>query len=144
LVNDYRDWGIPLGRRFRALKLWFVIRSFGVTQLQEKIRDHIRIARWLEQQVISKPGFEIMAPVPLSVVCFRYRPSCISGTDNLNRINEELLHKLNATGKLFLTHTKLNGQYTLRLSIAGTLTTREHVEKAWNQVMEIASGCNGF
>jgi len=144
LVNDYRDWGIPLGRRFRALKLWFVIRSFGVTQLQEKIRDHIQIARWLEQKVISQTGFEIMAPVPLSVVCFRYRPSCITGTENLNRVNEELLHKLNATGKLFLTHTKLNGQYTLRMSIAGTLTTKEHVEKAWDQVMEMASGCNGF
>lgn len=142
LVNDYRDWGIPLGRRFRALKLWFVIRSFGVIQLQEKIREHIRIARWLEQQLISQPGFEIMAPVPLSVVCFRYRPSGISGTDKLNRINEELLHKLNATGKLFLSHTKLNGQYTLRMSIAGTLTTRKHVEKAWNLVMEMASGCN--
>lgn len=140
LVNDYRDWGIPLGRRFRALKLWFVIRSYGITQLQEKIREHINIARWLEKQIIASRDFEIMAPVPLSLVCFRYKPSCVVGTDELNRINAELLGKLNTSGKLFLTHTKLNGQYTLRMSIAGTLTTRQHVEKAWNQIRETAVG----
>lgn len=144
LVNDYRDWGIQLGRRFRALKLWFVIRSFGVTQLQEKIREHITIARWLEQQVIANRDFEIMAPVPLSLVCFRYRPSCIVGTENLNRVNEDLLRKLNASGKIFLTHTKLKGQYTLRMSIGGTLTTQQHVENAWNLIRETAPGCNGF
>jgi len=144
LVNDYRDWGIPLGRRFRALKLWFVIRSFGVTQLQEKIREHIRLAQWFEKQVISQPTFEIMAPVPLSLVCFRYRPSCIIGTENLNRVNEELLKKLNATGKIFLTHTKLKGQYTLRLSVAGTHTTMEHVTEAWKLIKKTAAGCNGF
>ena len=144
LVNDYRDWGIPLGRRFRALKLWFVIRSYGVTQLQEKIREHIKIARWFEQQIISNRDFEIMAPVPLSLVCFRYRPSCIVGTENLNNLNEEFLRRLNATGKIFLTHTKLNGQYTLRMSIAGTLTTQKHVENAWELIRELAPGCNGF
>ena len=144
LVNDYRDWGIQLGRRFRALKLWFVIRSYGVTQLQEKIREHITIARWLEQQVIANHDFEIMAPVPLSLVCFRYKPSCILGTENLNRVNEDLLRKLNATGKIFLTHTKLKGQYTLRMSIGGTLTTQQHVENAWELIRETAPGCNGF
>jgi aromatic-L-amino-acid/L-tryptophan decarboxylase len=143
LVNDYRDWGIPLGRRFRALKLWFVIRSFGVNKLQEKIREHIHIARWFEQQVASEAGFELMAPVPLSLVCFRYKPDDSAGTGNLNRVNEELLGKLNATGRIFLTHTKLNGQYTLRMSIAGTLTTRQHVEKAWELIKETAAGCNG-
>jgi len=144
LVNDYRDWGIPLGRRFRALKLWFVIRSYGVNKLQEKIREHIQIARWLEEQVIAQSSFEIMAPVPLSLVCFRYRPSCVIGTENLNKVNEELLTKLNATGKIFLTHTKLKGQYTLRMSIAGTHTTYEHVKKAWELIQETAAGCNGY
>jgi aromatic-L-amino-acid/L-tryptophan decarboxylase len=144
LVNDYRDWGIQLGRRFRALKLWFVIRSFGVTQLQEMIREHIRIARWLEKQVIENRDFEIMAPVPLSLVCFRYRPSCIIGTENLNHLNEEFLRKLNATGKIFLTHTKLKGQYTLRMSIGGTHTTQKHVEQAWELIKELAPGCSGF
>jgi len=144
LVNDYRDWGIQLGRRFRALKLWFVIRSYGVTQLQEKIREHIKISHWLEQEVIDDQDFEIMAPVPLSLVCFRYRPSCVTGTENLNRINEELLKTLNTTGKIFLTHTKLNGQYTLRMAIGGTLTTQGHVERAWDIIRETATGCNKF
>jgi len=141
LVNDYRDWGIQLGRRFRALKLWFVIRSYGVNQLQEKIREHIKISHWLEQEVIQDQDFEIMAPVPLSLVCFRYKPSCVTGTENLNRINEVLLKSLNASGKIFLTHTKLNGQYTLRMSIGGTLTTQEHVERAWDLIREAATGC---
>jgi aromatic-L-amino-acid decarboxylase len=144
LVNDYRDWGIPLGRRFRALKLWFVIRSYGVTQLQEMVREHIRIAQWLEKEIIAHPDFEIMAPVPLSVVCFRNRPSCISGTENLNKLNEELMHRLNATGKIFVTHTKLNRQFTLRMSIAGTLTKQDHVAKAWKLIKETAAGCSGF
>ncbi len=141
LVNDYRDWGIPLGRRFRALKLWFVIRSYGVNQLQEKIREHIRIARWLEQQIMAHPDFEIMAPVPLSLVCLRYKPAHITGTDALNSMNEMLLAKLNTTGKIFLTHTKLNGKYTLRVSVAGTLTEQRHVEKAWELIVETAAVC---
>jgi aromatic-L-amino-acid decarboxylase len=144
LVNDYRDWGIPLGRRFRALKLWFVIRSYGVTQLQEMISEHIRIAQWLEQEVISHSDFEILAPVTMSVVCFRYKPEGIIGIDNLNRLNEELLRRLNASGKIFLTHTKLNGQYTLRMSIAGTLTRKEHVTNAWHLIKETAVECAGL
>jgi aromatic-L-amino-acid decarboxylase len=142
LVNDYRDWGIQLGRRFRALKLWFVIRSFGVSQLQEKIREHIRIAHWFEQQVLAHPDFEILAPVTLSLVCFRYKPAGLEGIENLNYLNETLMKELNASGKLFLTHTKLNGQYTLRMSIAGTLTEQRHVEKAWEMIRETAKGLN--
>ena len=141
LVNDYRDWGIPLGRRFRALKLWFVIRSYGVNQLQEKIREHIRLARWIEQQIMTHPDFEIMAPVPLSLVCFRYNPAHITGTNALNSINEMLMTKLNSTGEIFLTHTKLNGKYTLRVSVAGTLTEQRHVEKAWELIVETAASC---
>jgi aromatic-L-amino-acid decarboxylase len=139
LVNDYRDWGIQLGRRFRALKLWFVIRSFGANQLQEKIREHIAIARWFEKQVTEHPDFEILAPVTLSVVCFRFRPDGINDPENLNHINESLMKQLNATGKLFLTHTKLNGQFTLRMSVAGTLTTQQHVAKAWELIVETAA-----
>ncbi|MFZ4548797.1 MAG: pyridoxal phosphate-dependent decarboxylase family protein [Bacteroidales bacterium] len=134
LVNDYRDWGIPLGRRFRALKLWFVIRSFGVKQLQDKIREHIRLAKWLEQEIIANPYFESMAPVTLSLVCFRFNPNHILSSADLNQINENLLGKLNATGKIFITHTKLYGQYTLRISIAGTLTSESHVAKAWELI----------
>lgn len=140
IVNDYRDWGIPLGRRFRALKLWFVIRNFGVNKLQEMIRNHINAAHWLEQQIINHHSFEIMAPVPLSVVCFRYKPSCYCETENLNTLNEKVLKKINDSGKIYLTHTKLNGQYTIRLSVSGTNTTKEHVEKAWELIQDMAYG----
>jgi aromatic-L-amino-acid/L-tryptophan decarboxylase len=139
LVNEYRDWGIPLGRRFRALKLWFVIRSFGMRQLQEMIREHIRLARWFADEVTASSGFEIMAPVPLSLVCFRYRPAHFQSGSETDTLNEELLRRLNAGGKLFLSHTRLNGNYVLRLSIAGTLTRQEHVENAWALIRETAS-----
>jgi len=143
LVNDYRDWGIQLGRRFRALKLWFVIRSFGVSQLQDNIREHINMACWFEKQLAEHPAFEILAPVTLSVVCFRYKPAGSYDTEALNRVNDTLMKQLNATGKLFLTHTKLNGQFTLRMSIAGTLTTQQHVAKAWELIQETATNYQG-
>ncbi len=143
LVNDYRDWGIQLGRRFRALKLWFVIRSFGVTQLQDKIREHISMARWFEKQLAEHPEFEILAPVTLSVVCFRYKPAGSYDTEALNAINDTLMKQLNATGKIFLTHTKLNGQFTLRMSVAGTLTAQQHVAKAWELIQETATNYQG-
>lgn len=139
-VNDYRDWGIPLGRRFRALKLWFVIRSYGAENLKKTILQHIEAARWFEQEILNHPSFEIMAPVPLSVVCFRYKPSSISDTQDLNTLNEKLLQKINTSGKLYLTHTKLNGNYTLRLSVAGTHTTLAHVKEAWRNIQDLAVG----
>ena len=97
-VNDYRDWGIPLGRRFRALKLWSVIRSYGTTELQNKIRQHIRFASELERMIRQEDDFEILAPVVINVVCFRYKPEGLSEND-LNRINEKLNHALNDSGR---------------------------------------------
>jgi aromatic-L-amino-acid decarboxylase len=136
-VNDYRDWGIPLGRRFRALKLWCVIRMYGVKGLQEKIRYHIRIAARLAELITREADFEIMAPVRLNTVCFRYKPVGPTG-DQLNLLNEKLNHKLNDSGKIYLTHTVLNGIYTLRMVTAQTNVTLEHVEKAWSLIMDTA------
>jgi aromatic-L-amino-acid/L-tryptophan decarboxylase len=137
-VNDYRDWGVPLGRRFRALKLWFVIRSFGVTGLTEKIREHISCAQWFENQIIGSPNFEILAPRTLSVVCFRYKPETENDQMMLDRINESLLAKINSSGRAYLTHTKLNGKYTLRMSIAQTMTEQRHVENTWELICRLA------
>lgn len=136
-VNDYRDWGIPLGRRFRALKLWSVIRSYGTTGLQEKIRYHISLATRLKELISAEPDFELLAPVSLNVVCFRYHPT---GTDEekLNRLNEKLNHMLNDTGKIYLTHTSLNGRYTLRMVTGQTNVTLEHVERAWDLIKKTA------
>ena len=126
-VIDYRDWHVQLGRRFRALKLWFVIRSFGVAGLRARVREHVRLAHLFAGWVAADPRFELAAPAPLSLVCFRLR----QGGDAANRA---LLERLNASGKLYLTHTVLDGRYTLRLSIGGTLTEERHVRAAWEEM----------
>ena len=137
-VNDYRDWGIPLGRRFRALKLWAVIRSYGVEQLQSMIREHIRLAKMLAGLISTEKGFELLAPVPLNTVCFRYRPAGMND-EEANRLNEKINHALNDTGKIYLTHTKADGKYVLRMVTAQTNLTETHVLKAWELIREMAS-----
>ncbi len=137
-VNNYRDWGVPLGRRFRALKLWFVIRSFGVKGLQEMVRRHLSFARYVKEQIEKSDDFELLAPVSVSLVCFRYHPAGTDDLDRLNRLNESLLAKLNATGKLYMTHTKLNGAYTLRMVIAQTYVQREDISAAWELIQSTA------
>jgi aromatic-L-amino-acid decarboxylase len=134
-VNDYRDWGVPLGRRFRALKLWSVIRTYGVEGLRDKVRGHIAIAASLSEMISKEKDFEIMAPVTISVVCFRYSPAGHS-FEQINAFNEKLNHQLNDTGKLYLSHTVLNGKYTLRMVTAQTNVTLEHVERAWLLIKE--------
>jgi len=136
-VNDYRDWGIPLGRRFRALKLWSVIRSYGTDSLREKIRYHISLAKQLAKVISSEPDFELTAPLSLNVVCFRYHPVVMT-VEKLNAINQKLNHQLNDTGKIYLTHTTVNGQYTLRMATGQTNVTLEHVEKAWDLIKNMA------
>ena len=125
-VIDYRDWHVPLGRRFRALKLWFVIRHYGVEGLRHHIRRHVELTRMFASWVREDARFELAAPVPLNLVCFRHR-----GGD---AVNEELLKKLNASGKLYLTHTKLDSRYTLRMSIGQTHTEERHVRAAWEMI----------
>ncbi len=137
-VNDYRDWGIPLGRRFRALKLWCVIRMYGLNGLREKIRLHLSLARWLETRIREDKDFELMAPVTLNTVCFRYHPAGCSN-DDANTLNEKLNHILNDSGKIYLTHTKLRGCYTLRMVTAQTNVELRHVEKAWELIKDTAA-----
>ena len=135
-VNDYCDWSVPLGRRFRALKLWFVLRSFGVEAMQEKLRMHISLAKELEEKIAGEDDFELMAPRTLNLVCFRYKPKGINEETELDRINELLLQAVNKTGKAYLSHTKLNGRYTIRMSIAQTNVEKRHVEAAWNLLVQ--------
>ncbi|HAH57350.1 MAG TPA: aspartate aminotransferase family protein, partial [Bacteroidales bacterium] len=137
-VNDYRDWGVALGRRFRALKLWFVIRNFGVEGIRQKVRLHLELAQWLASEIRQSADFELLAPVDFSLVCFRYLPSGITDEASINEINEQLLQTLNAGGKLYMTHTKLNGKYTLRMVIAQTYVEKHHVENAWKLIRETA------
>lgn len=138
-VNNYRDWGIQLGRRFRALKLWFVLRSFGASGLQKLVRKHIDLARYFAGAISAERGFEIMAPRPLSVVCFRYRPQAARGDDSkTDRFNELLLEKLNATGKLYMTHTRLGGKFVIRMAIGQTRTEKRHVKAAIGMIVKMA------
>lgn len=137
-VNNYCDWGIPLGRRFRALKLWFVIRSFGVKGLQEKLRYQISVAKNLETKIRSEREFEILAPVSFNLICFRYKPTGAASEEDLNIINEQLLHKINASGKIYISHTKLNGKYTLRMVIGQTNVREDNANRAWEVIKEIS------
>ncbi|MGD0498966.1 MAG: pyridoxal-dependent decarboxylase [Bryobacteraceae bacterium] len=121
------DYGVPLGRRFRALKLWFVMRSFGREGLADILREHVRLAQELAREVDRDPRFERTAPAPFSVVCFRYK-----GTDDENRRIQE---RVNASGEIFISGTVLNGRFTLRLAIGNQATKREHVERAWQLIV---------
>lgn len=138
-VNDYRDWGVPLGRRFRALKLWFVIRSYGVEGLQKKLRNHFSIANALGTKIEAHPDFEILSEVRMPLVCFRWKPAGVEDHDTINRKNEALLQALNQSGKLFLTHTKIDGKYALRMTTAQTNVTKAHVLAAWDRIRETAT-----
>jgi aromatic-L-amino-acid decarboxylase len=137
-VNDYRDWGIALGRRFRALKLWFVIRNLGVEGIQEKIRHHIGLAKSVEDKIALENDFEVMVPVLLNTICFRYKPKHFSDDNDLNTINEKLLTMLNQSGKVYLSHTKLNGRYTIRMVTSQTSVNQRHVDEAWELIKRTA------
>ncbi len=135
-VKNFRDWGIQLGRRFRALKLWFVLRSYGVEGLQKMVREHIRMAEMFKGWVENHGQFEIMAPVTVSLVCFRLNDG--RSEEELNELNKIFLGKLNQTGKLLLTHTTLRGKYVLRLAVAARLTEERHVQEAWGMIKSTA------
>jgi len=137
-VNNYRDWGIQLGRRFRALKLWFVIRTFGVKGLQEKIQNHLTWANEFASWVEKNKNFELLAPTPLATVCFRLKPETGLSEEALNQINAQFIEAINLTGKIFLSHTKLNGKFSLRLVVGQTSTEHRHIEKAWQIINDTA------
>jgi aromatic-L-amino-acid decarboxylase len=136
-VHNYSEWGIQLGRRFRALKLWFVLRNFGVEGLKNKVANHISWARELAEKIDQHPDFQLMQPAPLSCICFRYTPQGLDG-DQLNQLNHKLLSNINAGGKLYLTHTKLNNTFVIRLVIGQTYQTKENIDKAWKVIQDVS------
>ena len=139
-VIDYRDWSVPLGRRFRALKLWFVLRSYGLEGLRSIIRRHIALAEWLADEIAAAPDFELMAPRSLALVNFRYAPA---SAEDLDALNERLLDAINDDGRIYLTRNSVRGEFAIRFSIGQTGTDRVHVEEGWNVVREIARGIAG-
>jgi aromatic-L-amino-acid decarboxylase len=130
-VENMMDYGVQLGRRFRALKLWFVLRYFGWEGIAARIREHIRLAQEFAGWIEAHPDFERLAPAPFSTVCFRAHPAGLNDEGKLNRLNEQILEAVNATREVFLSHTKLNGRYVLRLAIGNLRTEERHVRRAW-------------
>lgn len=134
-VVDYRDWHIPLGRRFRSLKLWLVLRHYGLEGLRAHIRHHLELAEWFATQVADDPAFELVVPRSLPLVCFRHRSD--------DSFNEALLENINASGRAFLTHTRVKGQYALRMALGGAATDRKHVESTWRLIQTLAANLSG-
>jgi aromatic-L-amino-acid decarboxylase len=133
-VKNFMDYGPQLGRRFRALKFWFILRYFGVEGIRSRIRHHLEMAgefaRWVEESA----HFQLLAPVPLAIVCFRAAPAEVNDEEELDRINERLMEDVNRRGRIFISHTRLDGKFTLRLVVGNIRTTREHVRQAWEEI----------
>jgi aromatic-L-amino-acid decarboxylase len=138
-VKNYRDWGLPLGRRFRALKLWFLIREQGVEGLQARLRRDIANAKWLEEQVSAAPGWRVLAPVPLQTLCVRHEPAGLTG-GTLDQHTLDWAAKLNQSGEAYVTPAMLDGHWMVRVSIGAELTERIHVERLWGLMQQYATG----
>ena len=138
-VTNYRDWGIQLGRRFRALKLWFVIRYYGVDGIRDRLRAHLELAQEFRSWIEEDPDFELLAPVHVNTICFRFRPEGSSpGEKRLEALNRAIMDGINASGKIYITHTRLGGRFCMRFSIGQTYTRRDHVTSAWELIREHA------
>jgi aromatic-L-amino-acid decarboxylase len=131
-VVNLMDYGVALGRRFRSLKLWMVLRAYGANGLAAIVSGHIELARRLEAAVRAEPGWELLAPVPFSTVCFRRRPEGVGDEDELRAVNEAILDRVNASGRALVSHTDLGGRYALRVAIGNAATTAEHVDRTWD------------
>lgn len=135
-VVDYKDWQIGVGRRFRALRLWLVMKSYGATNLRTHIRSDVGMAKAFEGLVLADRRFEIVVPRKFALVCFRLNPP--GRVDSVDELNRELLDSVNSTGRLYITHTVIGGVYLLRFAVGSTLTEMRHVEAAWELIKEKA------
>ena len=140
-VIDYSNWSIPLGRRFRALKLWFVIRAYGVETLRRMVAAHIAWAQELAETVAAEADFELLAPARLALFNFRYHPAGVDDEAALDRLNERLLDTINDGGKLYLTRNTVRGRFAIRFAVGQTTTTRAHVQRAWVYIKDAAAAC---
>lgn len=137
-VNNYRNWGIQMGRRFRALKLWFVLRNFGTNEIRRRIRNHIQMVQELTEIIRLEPDYEIMMPSPLSMVCFRFHPQSLEDEEALNNLNRNLLEAVNASGNTFMTHTKIKGAFVIRLVAGQTYVEGRHLQEVWEFIKATA------
>jgi aromatic-L-amino-acid decarboxylase len=139
IVENYMDYGIQLGRRFRALKFWFILRYFGAEGLSDRLRNHIRLGQLFAKWIDADHVFERLAPTPFSTVCFRAKPAGWNDEKKIDELNEELMNAINATGKVFLSHTRLNDKFTIRLVVSGIRMEEKHIALAWEVIKECLS-----
>ena len=137
-VIDYRNWSVPLGRRFRALKLWFVLRSYGVAEIRRRIAAHIRMAGEVAALIEAAEDFEILAPLSIALFNFRFHPKGVNDDSELDRLNERLLLALNDSGDLYLTQNDVRGAFAIRFSVGQTYTESRHVMLAWQAIQELS------
>ena len=137
-VNNYKDWGIQLGRRFRSLKLWFVIRSYGIGGIKKILKKHIKLAKLINEKIEKINDFEITAKRNFNMVNFRFKPTKINDENKLNILNKKLIKKLNSSGKIYLSHTKINNIFSIRMPIGNTLSNKRHVLSSWNLIKKTA------
>ena len=137
---NFMEYSIPLGRRNRALKLFFIMRYFGKQGVMSRLREHNRLAAELSAKVTAHPDFELTAPTTFSLVCLRYNRR---GDDDLDAINQHILDEINKTGEFFLSHTKLDGKLTIRVAIGNLRTEQRHVDRLWELLQEVAAGAGG-
>ena len=140
LVDNYMDYGIQLGRRFRSLKLWFIIRYFGVEGLRDRLRYHLFLGKEFTKWVDAYPHFERMAPVPFSTICFRLRPNNIHDENEIEKLNLRLFNELDSSREIMVSHTRLNGKYVIRVNFSGLRMELRHVKNAWKIIKEKAEG----
>jgi len=137
-VHNFNEYGIQLGRRFRALKLWIMIRYFGVEGMAARIRHHVEMANEMAGWIENEPGWEMLAPHPFATLCFRYAPQ---GENDLDSLNEAILDAVNRSGEIYLSHTKLKGRYTIRVAIGNPRQTMKHVRRCWEVLKEAGVSC---
>jgi aromatic-L-amino-acid decarboxylase len=134
------DYGVALGRRFRSLKLWFVLRYFGADGIRSRLRHHLEIARLFAEKIRSDKDFELLADVRFSVVVFRCRPAGVTAdAPTLDALNARILERVNASGEVFLSHTKVGDRYAIRLAVGNLRTSRATIERAWDLIREAAN-----
>ena len=138
-INNYKDWSIQLGRRFRALKLWFVIRSYGIKGIKKYLKKHIKLAQYLALKIDINKNFELTSIQNMNMINFRFISSENNDRIYLNNINNKLIKKLNETGKIYLTHTKIKNIISIRMPIGSTYVKKKHIKKSWDLIKKTAS-----
>ena len=134
-INNYKDWNLQLGRRFRALKLWFVIKSYGIEGIKTYLRNHLKLAEYLFKKIEKNKDFEITCMNNINMINFRLNPTLLNfNNKSLNILNKKLLNNLNKTGKIYISHTVINGIYSIRMPIASTTIEKKHIDKSWNLI----------